>query len=356
MNYSYLAWFGMALAVSILMTPVLGRLARVIGIIDHPSQRKFHLFSTPLLGGVAISATSVVLAALALSPGSGNENQLIVVLCSGVAMMILGLMDDIRAVTPLVKLVSQAAITAALIFFGVHVSLSSIPAVNYILTLLWVVGIMNCLNLLDNIDGLSSGTSAIAGCFYFAAALSMGKPGIAMVAIIFSGACLGFLFHNFHPATIFSGDAGSMFMGTMLAALGLLLMEPGNLPAHMTPPIILGLLIFDTGLVVSMRLANGYSITDGGKDHTSHRLCNLGMNIQASVSTLFGVCILFGTAGIIVLGMEPVPGLVFSLVIILAMVVAAFLMKNLYDYSNHPLRKHKKRAPEPTITTAQSQQ
>jgi UDP-GlcNAc:undecaprenyl-phosphate/decaprenyl-phosphate GlcNAc-1-phosphate transferase len=331
----FIIGFGAAFLLGLILTPVFGRVSAAVGLIDYPSTRKFHLTTMPMMGGLAV-ATSFAVIYLTACKGAPPK-EIIGAIAASFIMLSLGLIDDIRNIPPKVKLAGQFVSAGVLLICGLHISLTGITAIDYILTLIWFAGIVNCMNLLDNIDGLAGGTAAIAGCFFFIAAAVTGKTELAIAAVIFSGACMGFLFHNFHPAAIFSGDAGSMFMGSMLASFGLFFMTDGDGlsrgVAHLFPGVILGLLIFDTGLVTVMRISHGKKITEGGKDHTSHRLCNLGFSIQTSVLILFAACFLFGAAGVAMLFVKPgravfIPAVLFSITVLFW-----FLLGKLYNYT-----------------------
>jgi len=337
MNSTYLLWFGAAFILCLLLAPIFGRLSTSVGLIDYPSSRKFHLTTMPLMGGLAVG-TSFLAIYLAATKGT-PPSQLIAILAASFLTLSLGLIDDVRNISPKVKLLGQFIAAGILLAAGLGISMTGIKPIDWILTIIWFAGIVNCMNLLDNIDGLSGGTAAIAGAFFFFAAAITGKSDTAVAAAVFSGACMGFLFHNFHPATIFSGDAGSMFMGSMLASFGLLFMKDGAMDsravAHLFPGVILGLLIFDTGLVSIMRTLHGKKITDGGKDHTSHRLCNLGLSVQASVVTLFIVCFIFGAAGVAMLRMNPGRAVLIPIVLFSISIICWFLMGKLYNYNDY---------------------
>lgn len=323
--------FGAALIIGLLITPLFGKLSMKLGIIDYPSRRRFHLTSMPMLGGLAIASTFIIVL-LIISRGKPGT-QLAAIMASSVLLLILGLIDDINSISPPVKLGGQFVAGIILIAGGLQVRMSGVPVIDYVLTFIWVAGIVNCLNLLDNIDGLAGGTSAIAGCFFFIAALMTGKAELAVAAAVFTGSCLGFLFHNFHPASIFSGDAGSMFMGGILAAFGMSFMEQGNIVSHLYPGVILGMLIFDTGLVTVMRIRSSTSITQGGKDHTSHRLCYLGMSVQGAVTTIFIACALFGFAGVSMISLSKAYAILLTLALLFISFFCWYLMRNLYDYT-----------------------
>lgn len=338
---NYIFWFIAAFSVCLVLTPVFARIAFAAGVIDHPSKRRFHLTSMPMLGGVAVATTVLGVTLVALRGDVTVEVAGVLAGCT--LLMALGLLDDIKSISPRLKLAGQIVSATIIVATGQHIPLTGLFFIDYPLTYIWIIGIVNCQNLLDNIDGLSGGTAAISACFFFIVAVMTGNSVMAIMALVLSGACLGFLFHNFHPATIFSGDAGSMFMGGMLVGIGLMAMKPLDVVSFFVPNLILGLLIFDTGLVTLGRLSNGLSVTDGGKDHTSHRLCNLGLSIQGSVTSLFAVCFFFGLSGVVMLFMEPADAMMIPLVLFFVSITCWFLMKNLYDYSNHPVARKRLR-------------
>lgn len=351
----FIAAFLLCLAV----TPLFARISLALGIIDHPSRKKFHLTSMPLLGGVAIGLSLVGVLLFINFRGPGLDPKYFYLMAASLLMLFTGLVDDVRSkgVSPKAKLVLQAL--AGLIFIAGGIRLkafcpnsvdaalvaswitgkSPFPAyfagfaIDSVLTIIWVAGISNALNLLDNIDGLSSGTAAISACFFSLFALIIGREDVALICVIFSGCCMGFLFHNFHPASLFLGDAGSMFMGAMLAGFGLMVAQPQDTVSILAIGVVLGMLIFDTGLVTIMRVTHGLSITRGGKDHTSHRLCSLGLGIQGSVATLFSSSFVFGICGIAMLKVERNSALLIPLMLFLISATCWFLLKDTYDYS-----------------------
>jgi UDP-GlcNAc:undecaprenyl-phosphate GlcNAc-1-phosphate transferase len=167
---------------------------------------------------------------------------------------------------------------------------------NVFLSIFWLAGITNSLNLLDNMDGLSSGIAAVAAGFFFLLAVFNGQFLVATLAAALLGACLGFLYYNFNPAKIFMGDSGSLFLGYALAALGIKLrFENTDIVTWMVPVVVLGLAIFDTSLVVTSRLRRGLNpFTTPGKDHVSHRLVALGWSQREAVLLLYLVCAILG--------------------------------------------------------------
>jgi UDP-GlcNAc:undecaprenyl-phosphate GlcNAc-1-phosphate transferase len=295
-----------ALAGTFLMTPVMRWLALRVGIVDKPSARKVHLKPIPLLGGVAIYA-GFVLAVLLLGIAGSRNDELIGIALGASTVAILGFVDDRRGLPPLVKILGQLAAGAILILAGVKIGIFHWEWVNIALTLLWVAGITNALNLLDNMNGLSAGVAAVAAGFFLLLSVSSGQFLISTMAAALLGACLGFLRYNFGTATIFMGDAGSLFLGFVLAVLGIKLRFPAPIfPPNadqitwMIPVIVLGIPVFDSTLVVISRLRRGLNpFTTPGKDHLSHRLVSLGMNQREAVLLIYVIGFALGMLAIL---------------------------------------------------------
>ncbi len=277
-----------ALLVAAGATPVARRVAPRLGWVDEPSARKLHRRATPLLGGVAIYLAFVV--ALVLFGERFYVRQVVGIFVGATVVSLMGLWDDRRHLAAGVKLLVQMAAAGLLIATGVRVQMFRNPWLDVPVTFLWVVGITNALNLLDNMDGLAGGVAAIAaGHFTLLAAMS-GQYLVGALAAALLGACLGFLLYNFNPARIFMGDSGSLFLGFLLAALGIKLRFPENAPivTWMVPVLVLAVPIFDTTLVFISRLRRGVNpLTTPGKDHTSHRLVQLGLTQREAVMVLY---------------------------------------------------------------------
>jgi UDP-GlcNAc:undecaprenyl-phosphate/decaprenyl-phosphate GlcNAc-1-phosphate transferase len=285
-----------ALTFSVLGTPVVRRLARHAGAVDSPNARKMHAAPVPLLGGAAIY-TAFMIGLIALGDRA-YIRELVGILLGATLVSLFGLADDHWGLHAYLKLGGQLLAGAVLIIGGTQVNLfPSQPWLNWVITLLWIVGITNALNLLDNMDGLSGGVTTVAATFFLLLA-AMGRPPQVLVgamAAALIGACLGFLRYNLNPATIFMGDTGSLFLGFLLAALGIKLRFPSNVPwvTWLVPICVLALPIFDTTLVFVSRLRRGLNpLTTPGKDHLSHRLVALGLTRREAVLT----CYLIGGA------------------------------------------------------------
>ena len=262
-----------ALVIVLGSMPLVRRAALRWGFIAQPSARGVHTRSTPRLGGVAIYLGCIV--ALLVFGDRFYVAQVVSMLVGATLVSFLGVWDDRQSLRPLVKLAGQILAATILYVSGIRVGFLHNTYLNLAATMLWVVGITNALNLLDNMDGLSGGVATVACVFFLLLAAMSGQYLVASLAAALLGACLGFLYYNFNPATIFMGDSGSLFIGFMLAALGIKLRFPDNVSfvTWMIPVVVLWLPIFDTTLVVISRLRRGVNpLSTPGKDHTSHRL------------------------------------------------------------------------------------
>jgi UDP-GlcNAc:undecaprenyl-phosphate GlcNAc-1-phosphate transferase len=298
--------FFVALLLAVGVTPLARRVAFRLGIIDQPSARKVHGSPVPLLGGVAIYLA--FLGALLLFSDAFYVNQVIGIILGATWVSMLGIWDDWQTLRPLVKLGGQLFGIVILIVTGVQVEFLRHPALNLLITAAWVIGITNAVNFLDNMDGLSGGVAAIASAWFLLLSLMNGQILVAPFAAALLGASLGFLVYNFNPARIFMGDAGSLFLGFMLAAVGLKLRFPGEPDAvtWMIPVLVLGVPVFDMTLVTISRLRRGVNPwTTAGKDHLSHRLVAMGLTQRQAVLTIYGICMLTGALGVLVQFVTP---------------------------------------------------
>jgi len=294
-----------AAALAFLATPVTRWLARRWGLVDQPGLRKAHRAPTPLLGGLALYA-GVTLAFIAYGQ-TGWITQGLGILGGATLLFVTGLWDDRFGMPAWLKL--GAGVVAALFLsaFGVRVQLLNVLWLDTAITVLWVVGITNAANLMDNMDGLAAGLTAVAAGFFFILAALEGQGLVASLAAALLGASAGFLFYNLAPAVSFMGDAGSLTLGFLLAALGIQIRFLNHPLAStwMAPIVVLGLFIFDTTLVTVSRLRRGRSPFQGGSDHTSHRLTQLGLSKPRAVLTLYVAAFSLGATAIILTRLEP---------------------------------------------------
>ena len=261
-----------ALVIAVGGTPLVRYAALKLGILDNPSARKIHNAPVPLMGGAAIYVAFI--AALALWGERSYVNEVVGIFVGATLVSIVGALDDSRGMGSYLKLLFQVAAAFILILSGVHVRLFH-SFLDVVLTLLWVVGITNAFNLLDNMDGLSSGVATIAAAFFTLLAAMSDQYLVGTLAAALCGACIGFLVYNWNPARVFMGDTGSLFLGFLLAAVGIKLRFPANSAGitWMIPILVLALPVFDTTLVFFSRLRRGRNpLTTAGQDHVSHRL------------------------------------------------------------------------------------
>ena len=291
----YMLVFAGALVLAIGATPVARWLAPRIGVMDRPEARKVHHHPVPRMGGVAIYL-AVVVAAFVLGERR-NFNQFGSILVGATGVSFMGLVDDRWGLRPLVKLIGQMLAALLLYGSGIYVGLFHHPLLNLLATVLWIGYITNAINLLDNMDGLAGGVSAIAAAFFALMCSFSGQYLVGALSVALLGACLGFLFYNLNPASIFMGDSGALFLGFILAAVGIKLRFPDNsdFVTWMVPVLVMGLPVFDTALVIVSRLRRHLNpATTPGKDHTSHRLAAAGLTQREAVLTLYVVSFILG--------------------------------------------------------------
>jgi UDP-GlcNAc:undecaprenyl-phosphate GlcNAc-1-phosphate transferase len=275
-----------AFGVSVALTLAAERLAPRLGVVARPVVDRWHRATVPLLGGVAIVAGTMV----GLVTAAPAEPRLVVLAAGAALMAAVGLLDDVRPVKPQTKLIAQIVLAGALLFFGFELRLTGYRLADTLLTLLWVVGLTNAFNLLDNMDGLAATIALVAAAFRWMFFLLEGDPTGALACAAFAGGVGGFLVRNFPPAKIFMGDAGSLFLGFFLAGLSIgapaAAYSRGLVGALVVPVLLFLIPIFDTAFVTLTRLLAGRSPAVGGRDHTSHRLVAVGLSEPRAVLVL----------------------------------------------------------------------
>ncbi len=301
--WEYAAVFVGSLLCSLVLTPLVLRLAIRRQILDHPGDHKVHESPVPYLGGLAMvgALSAAVLAASLLSPPESGMTELVTVMGIAIALSVVGLVDDLRNLGPWVRLAAEIGAGFGVWQAGAGVELFGNGAVDCIVTIVWVVGMTNAFNLLDNMDGLSAGIAVIAAGSFFVIAEVNGQFLVAALCAALAGGAVGFLRHNFHPARIYMGDAGSLYLGFVLAYLGLKLrFDAPDDVTFLVPILVLAVPILDTTLVTVCRLLNGRSPFQGGQDHISHRLVRVGLPIRAAVGVLYGAAISLGVVALVV--------------------------------------------------------
>ena len=287
-------------ALALALTPVVRALARRWGFVAKPKIDRWHKNPTAMMGGVGIWL-AVVGTYLVLVP---HTKQGWVVVGAASFLFFVGLIDDWLHVKPYQKLIGQVIGTAIVVNYGLVLPWTRSLPVNMLITIFWLIGITNAINLLDNMDGLATGIAAIASCFLTFNFLTGNQTTEAVMMAVFAAALLGFLIYNSNPASIFMGDSGSMFIGFFLAGAALVNVSGGRsrsfVPVLAVPILVLFIPIFDTTFVTILRKLSGRAASQGGRDHTSHRLVALGMSERRAVWMLYGLAGLSGFLAIMV--------------------------------------------------------
>jgi UDP-GlcNAc:undecaprenyl-phosphate GlcNAc-1-phosphate transferase len=300
----------MAAVLTLVLTPLVRLLARRIGMVATPKTDRWHKKPTAMLGGVAIWLSVIVSYLVFIRSNTLQDwghfpgSFLDVVMGASTFLFLVGLVDDFLHTKPYQKLIGQVMGSAFVIYYGLSLPWTTYSALNVALTIFWLIGVTNALNLLDNMDGLATGIAVIASGFLALSFLSTGHLTEALMLATFAGALLGFLVYNSNPASIFMGDSGSMFIGFFLASAALVNVSGGRsrslLPVLAVPILVLFIPIFDTTFVTILRKFSGRAASRGGRDHTSHRLVALGMSERHAVWMLYGFAALSGVLALLV--------------------------------------------------------
>lgn len=285
--------FAVAFALAAYLTPVIRRGALEYGVVDAPDGRlKRHAQPVAYLGGVAIYLAFL----FALAFTYDFERSVLGLLLAASIVVMLGLFDDLKVLSPPLKLAGQAVAAAVLIKADVYIQLSFLPEPAALaLTFVWLIGMTNAINLIDVSDGLAAGAASVAGVFLYAVAVVNGNDAIAMLTLCLVGSTLGFLVYNRPPATIYLGDTGSMFLGFMLGALAM----RGHYTMHsrwaaLAPVVVLGVPLFDTGFIMGARALRGLPLMQGSPDHFAVRLRNHGWSAGAIAVLAYGAGAVLG--------------------------------------------------------------
>ena len=323
---------------SVVLTPAAGMLARRVGAVAHPNIDRWHKRSTPMLGGVAIILA--VLGSFFLFVPHARETT--IVLAAGTSLFFVGLVDDFVHLAPYQKLIGQLVAAAAVTWSGLTLPWTAFPAINGLISMFWLVGMTNALNMLDNMDGLAAGVSAIAAAFLSLNFHAGQQWSQAVLLLAFAGTLLGFLIYNHHPASIFMGDCGSMFVGFLLAGSVLTFGSADGysrtpLAVQAVPLLVLVVPIFDTTLVTLMRKLAGRPASQGGRDHTSHRLVALGLSEKHAVWVLYAFAIVAGSLATFVRKASPGVslGAIAAFVCVLTILGVGLARVRVYDVSGN---------------------
>jgi len=285
---------------ALILTPLVRAFARRFGFVAVPKTDRWHKKPTAMLGGAAIWL-SVVVTCLAFSLQTTYGK---FILLASTLLFLVGLVDDLIHIKPYQKLIGQILGSAYVVYYGLSLPWTGSVLLNMVLAIFWLIGITNAINLLDNMDGLASGIAIIAAGFLALSLMNSGQFTEAGILLVFAAALVGFLIYNSNPASIFMGDCGSMFVGFFLASQALTHISGGRsrsfLPVLAVPILVLFIPIFDTTFVTVLRKLSGRAASQGGRDHTSHRLVALGMSERHAVWMLYGFAALSGLLAILV--------------------------------------------------------
>ena len=310
----YFVGFLSAFVLSVGLTYAVREGARRAGLFDPIDERKLHTKPIPRVGGVAVVlAAAIALVAVMFLLGDGvgafGGPRLHAIILGAAAMHLLGLWDDLRPMPARVKLLGQVVIAVAVWFAGVRVTSFALPFVGVVefgslvglaFTVFWLVGITNAFNLIDGLDGLASGAALFALTTMFVVGTVNGQHGTALLTLVVAGSVLGFLIFNWHPASIFLGDSGSLFLGFTLAGTGLLSSQKGSTIVAVAIPLVsLGLPVLDTTLAIVRRFLRGQPIFSADRGHIHHRMLSLGHSPRDVALLMYGACAALALSGML---------------------------------------------------------
>lgn len=302
----------LACALAWVLTPWVRRKAFDWGAVDRPDERKVHTRIMPRMGGLAIYISFVLTVLLTVRPTPALYGLLV----GATIIVLVGIMDDIRGLSPRVKLVGQIVAALSVLPFGIDVNFITNPFNGYLIylgwlgipaTVLWLVSVTNAVNLIDGLDGLAGGISCIAALTMAAVALTQwhvfgisGQLEVVMLALILAGSIIGFLRHNFHPAKIFLGDTGSMLLGFTLGVLAIIsLTKSVTAISVIIPMIIMGIPLLDTTFAVLRRYHKHRPIFQPDKEHLHHQLMAMGLSHKQTVLAIYGLSTVLGLSAVV---------------------------------------------------------
>jgi len=305
----YVIGFIASCVMALLLTPLVKKFAFWVGAVDAPNHRKVHTRIMPRLGGLAIFLAFVG-AYFIISPAldAVNSNAAFGLLLGGFVIVVTGALDDRFQLSPKWKLLGQLIAACIVVAFGLKIDLVNIPFgitnfnigwLSIPITILWIVGVSNAINLIDGLDGLSAGVSGIATATILVLALMMPNVTVVLLSVILLGSIVGFLFYNFHPAKIFMGDSGALFLGFALATLSILGFKQAAVVSLLIPIMILGVPLSDTFFAIVRRYVNKLPISAPDKSHLHHCLLQLGFSHRTSVLIIYGIAFIFGASAVV---------------------------------------------------------
>lgn len=310
-----------ACVASILLTPLVKKLAYRLGAVDAPNYRKVHARIMPRLGGLAIFGAFCI----GLAIYSPKSEYTVAITVGAILIVITGVLDDMYEISAKAKMIGQFAAALVIVFVGgIQIDFINLPFGGQLdfgflsipLTILWIVGITNAVNLIDGLDGLAAGVSTIALLTLACMAFVMGNMFVMVLAAILAASTVGFLVYNFHPASIFMGDTGALFLGFMISVFALLGFKNVTILSLIIPIVMLGVPISDTFFAIVRRWRMKQKWSDPDKSHLHHRLLDVGFSHRQTVLIIYGFAAMFGLAAII-FSMAKVLGAILLITVIL---------------------------------------
>lgn len=339
--FEILSIFGLSVVIALVMTPVSIRVAHKIGAMDVPKDwRRMHDHAIPRFGGLAIFAAVMI----TMGVFAWDEPRIRVAMLGGALMYLLGVIDDLKDLPAIAKLIGQIAIAVLMFSMDMRVSFISNyfgegrlhfnTVVCFIFTVLWIIGITNTINIIDGLDGLAAGISAIAAlCIAYIAYIhgaTAGMPIVCIAMVAIAGSCVGFLPFNFSPAKTFMGDGGALFLGFMISILSVIgPLKRSTIIAVVVPVVVLAIPIFDTSFAILRRMVNRKPIMEADKEHLHHRLMAYGYGQRRTVIMLYGISAIMGMSAVLI-SRE-----LYKDAIVLAFIAGAYL----YVFLTDPNRK-----------------
>lgn len=322
-----------ALLLAVMLTPLVKRFAFAVGAVDKPNQRKVHTRIMPRLGGLAVflafTGAFFVVAPFIVDL---NWRVALALLAGGTLIVLVGALDDRFDLSPKTKLFVELLAAMIIVFYGdIQIQLVNLPFGDVFepkwlsapLTIFWIVGVTNAVNLIDGLDGLAAGVSGIACATMLIMAVMMGNVTVILFCALLLGSIFGFLFYNFHPAKIFMGDSGALFLGFCLATLSVLGFKQVTFVSFIVPILILGVPLSDTFFAIVRRKVNKLPISVADKNHLHHCLLQLGLGHRNTVLVIYAISLFFGLCAILLSQTSQWVALVLIAVILLVLQVGA---------------------------------
>lgn len=328
------------LVISLIITPIIIKVSFKFNLVDRPNYRKVHTKPVSVMGGTVILLSFLI----GLCLGHPIERAVKPLVIGLIIMYFVGIIDDIYDLKPILKLIGQIIAASVVVFYGITIDFISFPIgptihfgiLSIPITIIWIVAITNAINLIDGLDGLASGVSVIGLTTIGFIAILQGNVFIIMICSLLIGALLGFLFFNFHPATIFLGDSGALMIGFIIGFLSLLGFKNITFISLFFPIVILAVPFIDTLFAMIRRVRNGQHIMQADKSHLHHKLLALGYTHRQTVLLIYSIAIMFSLSSIILYLSQPLGVLLmFILIVITIELIVEFT--GLIDDSYRPI-------------------